>query len=140
MNADCFMLMSGAVRLNPGEKEPGTVQACGDGGDVVPGLLRADPQPPGFRPCSWTRLSGWGPRPDAAVAAECAARHVLVCVRALQAPYCVGAYAHDAVAVAYRVAGGLDPGNPRVPGPVYLMPLPAQQVADPAAGHLHDGR
>ena len=32
------------------------------------------------------------------------------------------------------------PGHPRIPGPVSLVPLPAQQVADPAPGHLHDGR
>ena len=27
-----------------------------------------------------------------------------------------------------------------MPGPVSLVPLPAQQMADPAPGHLHDGR
>lgn len=92
------------------------------------------------QPDSRTRLPAWGPRPDAAVAATCAARHAGVGVGALQAPHCLGADAHDAVAVAYRVAGGLDPGHPRMPGPVSLMLLPAQQVADSAPGHLHDGR
>ena len=75
-----------------------------------------------------------------AVAAERAARHVSVCLRVLQAPYAVGAHADHVVAVACRVAGGLDPGNPCIPGPVSFVPLPAQQVADRAAGHLHDGR
>ena len=81
-----------------------------------------------------------GPRPDTAVPAKRPARHILVCLRVLQAPYAVGAHAYHVVAVADRVAGGLDPGHPCIPGPVSLVPLPAQQVADPAPGHPHDGR
>ena len=72
-----------------------------------------------------------------AVAADRAARYVSVCLRVLQAPYALGAHADHVVAVARRVAGGLDPGNPCIPGPVSFG---AQQVADRAAGHLHDGR
>jgi hypothetical protein len=45
------------------------------------------------------------------VASERAARHVLVCLRVLQAPYAVGAHADHAVAVAYRVTRGLDPNG-----------------------------
>ena len=52
-----------------------------------------------------------GPRPDTAVAAKRAARHALVCFRALRAPYAVGVHADHMVAVAYRVAGGLDPNG-----------------------------
>ena len=44
------------------------------------------------------------------------------------------------VAVADRVSGGLDPGHPRMPGPVPLMLLPAQQMPDPVSGQLHDRR
>ncbi len=44
------------------------------------------------------------------------------------------------VAVADRVSGGLDPGHPRMPGPVPLMLLPAQQMPDPVPGQLHDRR
>ena len=57
------------------------------------------------------RLPVRGPRPDATIAATCAARHVRVGVRALQAPYRLSAHAHDTVAVAYRVASGLDPNG-----------------------------
>src|SRR6266567_1321020 len=94
--------------------------------------------PPGGL-ATWHRaLRGRGPRPDTTVAAEHAARHALVRLGILQSPYCVGAHAHDMVAVAHRVAGGLNPGHPRMPGPVSFVLLPAQQVADPAPGHLHD--
>ncbi len=74
-----------------------------------------------------------------AVATERAAWHVLVSIGALQAPDTVSAHAYHVVPMAYRVAGGLDPGNPCIPGPVSLVLLPAEQVGDCAPGHLHDG-
>jgi hypothetical protein len=84
---------------------------------------------------------GWGgPRPDMAVAAEHAAGNAGVRAGSLQAPHRFGADADHVVAVADRVSGGLDPGHPRVPGPVPLMLLPAQQMPDPVPGQLHDRR
>ena len=81
-----------------------------------------------------------GPRPDMAVAAEHAAGNAGVRAGSLQAPHRIGADADHMVAVADRVSGGLDPGHPRVPGPVPLMLLPAQQMPDPVSGQLHDRR
>ena len=81
-----------------------------------------------------------GPRPDMAVAAEHAAGNAGVRAGSLQAPHRFGADADHVVAVADRVSGGLDPGHPRMPGPVPLMLLPAQQMPDPVSGQLHDRR
>lgn len=81
-----------------------------------------------------------GSRPDMAVAAEHATRNASVPARIFQAPHRIGADADHVVAVADRVSGGLDPGHPRMPGPVPLMLLPAQQMPDPVPGQLHDGR
>lgn len=75
-----------------------------------------------------------------AIAAEGAARYLFVCLGPLQLPYRIGSHAHHVVAVTWRVAGGLDPGDPRMPGSVSFMPLPAQQMANSASGQLHDRR
>lgn len=81
-----------------------------------------------------------GPRPDMAVTAEHAAGNAGVRAGSLQAPHRFGADADHMVTVADRVSGGLDPGHPRMPGPVPLMLLPAQQMPDPVPGQLHDRR
>jgi hypothetical protein len=81
-----------------------------------------------------------GPRPDLAVVAEDAPRNTFIGARMLQLPHRTRAHADDMVPVADRIPGGLHPRHPRMLGPVPLVPLPAQQMPDPAPGQLHDRR
>lgn len=83
---------------------------------------------------------GWGPWADLAVVAEHPARDSGVSVGILQGPNRSSTDADHMMTVPDRVPGGLDPGHPGVPGPVPLVLLPAQQVADAVSGQFHDRR
>jgi hypothetical protein len=63
-----------------------------------------------------------------AIAAEGAARHSLVRLGALKWLHRAGSHAHNVVTVMKRVAGELDPGDPRMPGPVSFVPFPVSAI------------
>lgn len=108
---------------------------------LLPGLAAGQVIVPVLAACLVSAsCHGLGPWPDLPVAAEYPARYPRVDAGVLQAAHRFGADADDVVAVPDRIAGGLDPGHPGVPGPVSLVLLPAQQVPDAVPGEFHDRR
>ena len=88
------------------------------------------------------RQAGPGQGADLPVPTEHPARYLGVGVRVFQGLHRLGAHADHVVTVpvADRIASGLYPGHPGIPGAVPLMLLPAQEMPDLVPCQLHDRR